>query len=385
MTAHSKMIGGSSAKRVINCPGSWRLGQTLPEQPSSSYADEGTMLHSAMALILDGQVDYVEDVVGMTHGDEHELSLELFNEMIVPALDLFNSIDWLDVDIEATVSFPDLPGEFGTGDVVGHTDEFTAIVDWKFGRGVYVSPIKNEQLRYYASAARHSRPDWFEKDKPIRLYIVQPGFGISNKPYDEVSLQDLVDFERQLKVTTRTMKKTTAPFKAGDWCKWCPAMPACPVINKIGIAALKSSELKPKELGRWLAEDAPKLEEMISERRALARGQLESGHSVPGMKLVAKKLGNRKWADEDEIAAKLRSFGRKFKVADFYKHTLLGPAPIEKLLKKKDLSLNDLKPHPDDEIITRSSGGTNLVPDDAEGTEVSMSGVFKEIAKRAGK
>ena len=50
---HSKIVGGSTAKRVINCPGSVALVQQMPERPSSKYADEGTLLHNVIAQILD--------------------------------------------------------------------------------------------------------------------------------------------------------------------------------------------------------------------------------------------------------------------------------------------------------------------------------------------
>jgi hypothetical protein len=54
MAQHSKIVGGSTAKRVIACPGSVALVDRMPPQPSSSYADEGTLLHDAIAEILEG-------------------------------------------------------------------------------------------------------------------------------------------------------------------------------------------------------------------------------------------------------------------------------------------------------------------------------------------
>ena len=81
---------------------------------------------------------------------------------------------------------------------------------------------------------------------------------------------------------------------------------------------------------------------------------------------------------------KIRQLPRKFKVGDFYKHTLLAPGGIEKMLKGKgaDLSIfGDV-----DDIIERKPGNLKLVPDDAKGEAVGgMGAVFKAIAKRAGK
>jgi hypothetical protein len=52
---HSKIVGGSTAKRVIACPGSVALVDTMPPQPSSSYADEGTLLHDTIASVLESE------------------------------------------------------------------------------------------------------------------------------------------------------------------------------------------------------------------------------------------------------------------------------------------------------------------------------------------
>ena len=50
---HSRIVGGSTAKRVIACPGSVALVDKMPPQPSSSYANEGTLLHDTIADVLD--------------------------------------------------------------------------------------------------------------------------------------------------------------------------------------------------------------------------------------------------------------------------------------------------------------------------------------------
>ena len=63
---HSNIVGGSTAKRVINCPGSVRLVQKMPPQPSSKYADQGTLLHNAMDAILSSRAD----VLGMKYKDQ---------------------------------------------------------------------------------------------------------------------------------------------------------------------------------------------------------------------------------------------------------------------------------------------------------------------------
>ena len=45
---HSKIVGGSTAKRVINCPGSVALVAKMPPQVENKFMADGTALHSAV-------------------------------------------------------------------------------------------------------------------------------------------------------------------------------------------------------------------------------------------------------------------------------------------------------------------------------------------------
>ena len=80
---HSKIVGGSTAKRVIACPGSAALVDTMPPKPSSSYADEGTLLHDTIASILERDVDPYS-MVGTTYVDS-VLTEALVDDKLVPA------------------------------------------------------------------------------------------------------------------------------------------------------------------------------------------------------------------------------------------------------------------------------------------------------------
>ena len=68
MAQHSNIVGGSTAKRVINCPGSVALVAQMPPKPSSIYADTGTLLHNIIADVLDSKAK-PEDFLGMVYAD----------------------------------------------------------------------------------------------------------------------------------------------------------------------------------------------------------------------------------------------------------------------------------------------------------------------------
>ena len=74
---HSNIVGGSTAKRVINCPGSVALVAKMPPKPSSEYADKGTLLHNAISEVLSGR----PDVIGSKYNDQ-VLTQELFDDKI---------------------------------------------------------------------------------------------------------------------------------------------------------------------------------------------------------------------------------------------------------------------------------------------------------------
>jgi hypothetical protein len=105
---HSKIVGGSTAKRVIACPGSVALVDTMPPQPSSSYADEGTLLHDTIASILERDLDPYS-MVGTTYASS-VLTEALVDDKLVVALRALDDIDpkgEMEYAVESRVGFGD--------------------------------------------------------------------------------------------------------------------------------------------------------------------------------------------------------------------------------------------------------------------------------------
>jgi hypothetical protein len=175
---HSRIVGGSTAKRVINCPGSVALVDTMPPQPSSSYADEGTLLHDTIADILD-KGGKPADHLGRKHNDA-VLTQDLIDDKLAVALAALDDVDpdgEMEYAVESRVGFGDLlPDVFGSTDLLGRIGRRAVVLDWKFGDGVAVSAEENPQLLFYAAAAmRTPETQWVFKDADaIELIIVQP-------------------------------------------------------------------------------------------------------------------------------------------------------------------------------------------------------------------
>jgi len=356
MAQHSSIVGGSTAKRVINCPGSVALVAQMPPKPSNVYADTGTLLHNVIADVLDGKAT-AQDFLGAVHADV-TLDQDLIDNKLLPALAALNEIDpdrQMEFETEVVVGFGDLlPGVFGSSDIVGRIRDTAYIVDWKFGDGVAIDVEENPQLMFYAAAAmRTPAAQWaFEGATKVELVIVQP-------PYVkrwETTPRRIQLFEKELMQAVKVAQRPDAPLAQGDWCRWCAGKAICPIMtgaaDRALVAALKSVDVS--DMSDYL-KMADQLEGWIKEVRALAMQTLEAGLPVPGYKLVPKRA-MRQWMDEGKALDAMCELG--LDVKELTETKLLSPAQAEKVLKKHKLAL------PADHVVSVSSGNTLASEDD---------------------
>jgi hypothetical protein len=364
MAAHSNIVGGSTAKRVIACPGSVKLVQQMPPRPSSRYADEGTLCHTIMeaVLVLDARPG---KFVGQTLNDV-TVTTELIDRKILPAIAALSEIDPnfdMTYECEAVVGFGDaLPGVFGSADLIGRIGSTAIVLDWKFGDGVDVAVEENPQAMFYAAAAmRTPKVAWAFKDvTSIDCIIVQPTADTPVKVW-RTTPDRIRAFERQLFAAVKEAMGPDPSMQSGDHCRWCAAKPVCPLLTGAVDRALKTSlqNIDAARLGEML-EQAPMIEEYLASVRALAQHMLEEGVPVPGFKLVQKRA-TRQWVDVDEaqaalVALVLKEAGLGFEDTELMETKLVSPAQAEKALKKRKIELPD-------ELVVAVSSGTTLAPE----------------------
>ena len=353
---HSKTVGGSTAKRVINCPGSVALVQKMPPKPSSKYADEGTLLHNVMAELIMSE-EPPEYYIGTRYEDQI-LTFELVEEKILPALRALDVIDpehKMEIEAETRVGFGDLlPGVFGSTDLIGRLGNRAVVLDWKFGDGVMVEVEENPQLMFYAAAAmRTPEAQWaFEGVTEIECVIVQP---------PEIrrwvtTPERIAKFELELVQAVKQAEKPDAKLSVGDHCRWCAAKPICPKMTGAVDRALKVQldNLDAPKISAYL-KNADMLEEWIKDLRALALQMLESGAKLPEYKLVAKRA-IRSWSDEEKAKVVLFAYG--LTESEVMESSVVSPAKAEKALKKRKIGL------PEDLVVAISSGNTLASVDD---------------------
>jgi hypothetical protein len=351
---HSTVVGGSTAKRVMNCPGSVALVQLAPPSPSSTYADKGTLLHNLIAEILDTDTDPVS-LIG-TNYEGQILDQEMIDEKLQPALDLLDKLDpekAMALAVETRVGFGDyLPGAFGSCDVLGRMGDVAYVIDWKFGDGIAVDATENEQLMYYAAAAmRTPEAAWvFKGATSIECIIIQPPV-IRQWTTTPARIKA---FEKDLKRAVKVASLPDAKLNPGSHCKFCPAKPTCPAMTGAVDRALKVKldAVDDEMLGKYAA-NAVLLQGWIDDLNALVQTKIEKGYKIPGWKLVAKR-GTRKWAKEDDVVH--WADGKGLEPREIYNTEIRSPAQMEKVLKKRKLTL------PDELVVSVSSGAT-LAPE----------------------
>lgn len=388
---HSK-IGASTCERWWNCPGSVALIETVPVQPTSSYAAEGTAAHKVAEECLREDKDAVERV-----GQEIQVEnyLILVTEEMADAVQVY--LDVIRADMaKYKVHKSDLSIEhrfhlvqvdeaaYGTNDA-NLKVAFTKIIvyDYKHGSGVAVEVEDNRQGLYYGVGAAMG-----EEFDEMEIVIVQPRAIHKDGPVRRWSVTEaqLEAFAQELKGRIALTRQAKAPRNCGEWCKktFCPAISICPevrqTVEKAAMTVFQQADvatklpppvsLTPLQL-RHLLQTIPLLDAWAKSVMAYAENQMNNGQKVLGFKLVRGREGHRKWADEKGVLAAMDKLNTDVLP---YEEVLKSPTQLEKDLGKKEFKVALSR------YVTRSEGRVIMVPEDDPREEVNPNviDVFKD-------
>lgn len=363
-------LGGSSAARWVNCPGSIRLAERAPPPVESDYAAEGTAAHELAEMALRQNKSPAAWLGKKVNG--FEVDREMAGAVAIYTNEVRKRADSASVElfIEYRVSLEILAPPspmFGTADVIlyDHATGRLTIVDLKYGRGVPVELIGNWQLPYYGVGAMLT----FEHPvESVEFVIVQPRFDHPDGPVRSIVFDglELFDYADKLLAAAHATEDPEAPIAAGSWCKFCPAMAICPAQRQLALTTAFEefdgddfslrpvTEAEPEDLA-WALARLPQIEEWVSAVREAAHRRIETGDTVPGWKLVPKRA-TRKWTDETQVQKALRDAG--LKLGDIREVKLKSVAQIEKLMER-DAFLETVG-----DLIDASSSGATLAPED---------------------
>lgn len=354
--AHAK-FSPSSAHRWIPCPGSILLESKVPDT-SSDYADEGTAAHElAERCLVNGTnaADYRGERIAV-NAKTYEVSSEMVDNVQI-YLDLIRSEPQDEAHYEWKSPVGYITGELkedgkpatGTADcVLIHGGKLT-IIDLKYGRGVQVDAVENQQLGLYALGIIDELSLTHKFDQ-VELVIVQPRKNhidrwIAPLPW----LGDLRDQIEQAVITEDKCKEGGLFLWPGEkQCRFCRAKAICPRLAETVLAnvaddfvdldaplapvveAATQRTMDNTILGNLMGA-IDLIEDWCKAIRARTETELLAGNEVPGYKLVQGKKGSRAWGDADEVEQVMKSM--RLKVEEMYDLKLISPTTAEKLAK----------------------------------------------------
>lgn len=339
--AHS-IFAPSSARRWINCPQSIRVSRHFKDSTNEA-AMEGTAAHFLFEYCIthnQNAGDHKGIMLKVTEG-EIEKRFPVDDEMIGNvqlALDFARGVMASEpgkTSVEETVSLEHIePGFYGHSDFIHDASSYNGIltvIDYKNGY-IDVDVSGNEQAFCYTVGALNTLKVCAEPHKVrfVRIVIIQPRSFAPGGPIKQVvvPIEEVRQFERDLKFAVERTKDVHAPLNVGDWCKYCPALGICPAtadrLSVIGHMMNVDIERATNEQISMIFNTKSLIEQMLKKVEAEATKRLMMRKNLPDMKLVTATT-YRKWVDEEAVKKQLfEKYGLDAMVP-------LSPAKAEKL------------------------------------------------------
>jgi Protein of unknown function (DUF2800) len=225
----------------MNCPGSNVILKALelPASDDTDYAKEGTAAHAAAAHCLRNGLDAWEiegkTFLGYVVDTEMRDSIQLYLDTLAEVR-AEHGKGLIKELIENRISGDFHPQFYGTVDdgIIGQ--EILDITDFKYGVGIAVDAGRNPQLMYYAVGILEK----FMGPTRVRLRIVQPRAFHSDGPVREweTTTEELLAWKRKALIPAMARAELDTTLTPGDWCRFCPAKLACPILTSIFGASI---------------------------------------------------------------------------------------------------------------------------------------------------
>ena len=404
MSRHSTLLGGSTAERFVNCPGSWAANMALPPSVDtpSEYAEEGSFAHAVMDHLMrlrqasNNEATLVVacgDMVGQ-HFYDRKLTIDHLDTMIYPALEALNELEtaygggFSVLGVETRVQFPGVPSAFGTTDLLLGSKTHVILTDWKFGQGVGVQALYiddqgerlNAQLCFYLAGALHSCKPFFKGRPKMVIAIVQPR---ADEPltHTTVTKKDIKWFTEDVQDAVAAALDRNPPLQRGSWCRWCPAKISCPLwtgpLLQLGeLQLLPRIEVVSKGItpyGTYLAKAKALVDILAAYKKEVdeqLHAYLEDGGTVPGWKLKA-KVKQRQWIDPEIVQNELCLLG--FDYDDVWEKKLATFAKVEAAAKRLGVKI------PDHLRVAPPSNETTICPADDPAPAIERSTAIEQF------
>ncbi|RPH88519.1 MAG: DUF2800 domain-containing protein [Deltaproteobacteria bacterium] len=375
-------LSPSSAHRWAVCSASLARCEGYPEK-TSDYAEEGRIAHnlaekclrnnwSPHSGIIEGWVDSVAqlEMIGVVSKYCNLIRTLTFGAEYV----------WYEESMDLSQVLQ-VEGQKGTADVIALMPKRELQVhDLKYGKGVKVFAKENYQGILYALGAMETASLISDDIETVRIFIHQPRLDhVDEAVYTVTEMLKFRDFLREraalaISLTAKgVLKKHYCPGE--KQCRFCPAKGECEaladfVLNNIlddfeAFEGDPAASVLKQEVGNVsqynaerfasLYENLDLISQWVTAVRESILARLLRGESIPGLKLVSGRAGNRKWSCDETVEAAMKAM--RIKADDMYTKSLISVAVAEKLLKPRKRLWNKIK-----DFITRSDPAPAIAP-----------------------
>lgn len=354
--------GASGAKTWRGCAGSMNYAReqkalgNIPEDNETEWAREGTTAHQYADDLLTGKITDIP-----ANFFEHLQGYILFAQHLAATVGDGDCI----VMNEQKVPYWYEPTKTGTLDfgVVAEDATEVAILDLKYGMGVYVPAEDNPQGAIYAiSRIKELELDGyvFKDDAKISIYIYQPRHrDFTGEPESwHLTYRDLMDISIDIEDDYQKSREASPEDRtpSEDSCRFCDARVICPtrVQEMFDDVPEEANMLVPASQGEPALPAIGELTDaarvaVYNHNKAITKWmndvnkdsllRIEQGDTIEGLKTVDGREGNRTWGDNEADVEKLL---RKVPAAKRYKpRRVLSPAQAEKVLASEGMDLKN--------------------------------------------
>lgn len=376
--ADHALLSPSGASRWLACPPSARFELNF-EDTSSQAADEGTLAHSLGETLLREALKMVSpkkakaDIAAIKKHplyqaemltymkDYKDFCLEVYSTRIAEynnALGFEGMAPAMFIEEKLDLSSY-APECFGTGDVIIVSEGVLDFIDLKYGKGVEVSAIENNQLMLYGLGAYRKHRHEYDIEV-VNMTIYQPR--IKNFSSWSITIKELLAWARtELKPKAELAFAGEGEFNPGPkQCKFCKGKANCRALAEYNLDLLKHDF----KIDNYIDEDGiiealtkgPLLVDWVTAIKKYALDQAVKGKKYKGFKLVDGR-SDRKFTSEKKVAAILRLI-KGFEDDEIYNKKLKGIGEFEKLLGADGIYQTLGR------YIIKPPGAPTLVPDD---------------------
>jgi hypothetical protein len=338
----------------VNCPPSARLEEKEADN-SSSFAAEGTLAHELAEVDIrtrtfigsrTEQNKLKKERSQLQKSEYYSSDMDGYVETYVDyVLEAYHLAKKKTKDavlkVEERTDFSYLvPEGFGTSDANIIADDQLEIIDLKYGKGVKVDAIGNDQLRLYALGLLRKFQLIYDIQE-VKMTIVQPR--LNHIDSEVLTVGELIDYsEAVILPAAQKAWNGQGDQTPGEWCKFCKVKAKCRALHDHNLALAASDFADPYTLSDTEIVEAYAQSSLLTDWvNALSNYMLKEaldGKKWPGYKLVEGR-SVRKWADEQKA---LKVLTKEFSLEEVTNTKIKGIGEIEKLLGREELATLNL-------------------------------------------